>query len=60
MPEGAEEGIVKGMYLFKKAPDGTPKDKRVTLMGSGAILREVIAGRSCWKRISASTPTSGA
>jgi pyruvate dehydrogenase E1 component len=44
MPEGVEEGIVKGMYLLKGAPEGTPKDKRVQLLGSGAILREVIAG----------------
>jgi pyruvate dehydrogenase E1 component len=44
MPEGAEEGIVKGMYLLKSAPEGTPKDKRVQLLGSGAILREVISG----------------
>ncbi|MEQ1647164.1 MAG: pyruvate dehydrogenase (acetyl-transferring), homodimeric type [Hyphomicrobiaceae bacterium] len=43
MPEGAEAGILKGMYLLKKAPDGLPKGKRVQLMGSGAILREVIA-----------------
>jgi len=40
MPEGAEEGIVKGLYLFQK---GGKKKKRVQLMGSGAILREVIA-----------------
>ena len=44
MPEGSEEGIVKGMYLLKAAPEGTPKDKRVQLLGCGAILREVIAG----------------
>jgi pyruvate dehydrogenase E1 component len=42
MPEGAEEGIVKGMYLFKAAPPGL-KGPKVHLMGSGAILREVIA-----------------
>ncbi len=40
MPEGAEEGIIKGMYLFKA---GSRKKKRVQLMGSGTILREVIA-----------------
>lgn len=40
MPEGAEEGIVKGMYLFRQ---GSRKKKRVQLMGSGTILREVIA-----------------
>ena len=44
MPEGAEEGIIKGMHLIRRAPDTTPKGKRVQLMGSGAILREVIAG----------------
>ena len=44
MPEGAEEGIVKGMYLLRAAPEDTPKEKKVTLLGSGAILREVIAG----------------
>lgn len=40
MPKGVEEGIIKGMYLFKKG--GTNKLK-VQLLGSGAILREVIA-----------------
>jgi pyruvate dehydrogenase E1 component len=50
MPEGAEDGIIKGMYLLKAAPDGTPKDKRVQLMGSGAILREVIAGAELLER----------
>ena len=44
MPEGAKEGIIKGMHLIRRAPDTTPKGKRVQLMGSGAILREVIAG----------------
>ena len=43
MPEGSAEGILKGMYLFKDA--GKPKkgEHRVQLMGSGTILREVIA-----------------
>jgi pyruvate dehydrogenase E1 component len=43
MPKGAEEGIIRGMYLFKAA-DGKGKRSKVHLMGSGAILREVIAG----------------
>ena len=43
MPEGAEEGILKGMYLLKAAsPDA--KGHKVQLMGSGTILREVLAG----------------
>lgn len=47
MPEGAEEGIIKGMYAFKKA-DGTGKH-RVQLMGCGSILREVIAAAELLK-----------
>jgi pyruvate dehydrogenase E1 component len=39
MPAGVEEGIIKGMYLFK---DAGPAKLKVQLMGSGAILREVI------------------
>jgi pyruvate dehydrogenase E1 component len=42
MPKDAEEGIIKGMYLFSegKAEDNAPK---VQLLGSGTILREAIA-----------------
>lgn len=40
MPHSAEEGIIKGMYLFS---GGGKKRKKVQLLGSGAILREVIA-----------------
>jgi pyruvate dehydrogenase E1 component len=40
MPEGAEEGIIKGMYLFHESEK--PGDKHVQLLGSGAILCEVI------------------
>jgi pyruvate dehydrogenase E1 component len=41
MPEGAEDGIVKGMYLLREAKK--PGKKHAQLLGSGAILREVIA-----------------
>ena len=40
MPDGVEEDIVRGMYLYRQ---GSRKKKRVQLMGSGTILREVIA-----------------
>ena len=40
MPEGAEEGIRKGLYLFREGDKR--KKKRVQLMGSGTIFREVI------------------
>jgi pyruvate dehydrogenase E1 component len=43
MPEGVEDGIRRGIYLFSAA-DGLPGDApRVQLLGSGTILREVIA-----------------
>jgi pyruvate dehydrogenase E1 component len=40
MPEGAEDGILRGMYLLWETPqrDGP----RVQLLGSGTILREVM------------------
>jgi len=41
MPEGIREGIVRGMYLFREGP--AEKKLQVQLLGSGAILREVIA-----------------
>jgi pyruvate dehydrogenase E1 component len=40
IPEDAEAGIRKGLYLFREGPDS---GKKVQLMGSGTILREVIA-----------------
>ncbi len=41
MPKSAEEGIVKGMYCYKKA--SKPHALHVQLLGAGTILREVIA-----------------
>jgi pyruvate dehydrogenase E1 component len=38
MPQGAETGILKGMYLFRERPRA-----QVQLLGSGSIFREVIA-----------------
>ncbi|MCA9241069.1 MAG: pyruvate dehydrogenase (acetyl-transferring), homodimeric type, partial [Planctomycetales bacterium] len=39
MPEGCEEGIIRGMYKVKSVDAGGP---RVQLFGSGPILREVL------------------
>ncbi|MCC7218502.1 MAG: pyruvate dehydrogenase (acetyl-transferring), homodimeric type [Burkholderiales bacterium] len=51
MPEGAAAGIVRGMYLLQQGGKG--KGPRVQLMGSGTILREVMAAaellRDEWK-----------
>src|SRR5438046_3372897 len=40
MPEGAEEGIVRGIYLFRPGEEG--RRRRVTLLGSGSIMRQVL------------------
>jgi pyruvate dehydrogenase E1 component len=50
---GAEEGIVKGLYMLKAgaktASSGKGKGLRVQLMGSGTILREVVAAAELLK-----------
>jgi pyruvate dehydrogenase E1 component len=47
MPKGVEEGILKCMYLFK---EGKKSKKKVQLLGSGAILREVIKAAELLKQ----------
>ncbi|HXH55434.1 MAG TPA: pyruvate dehydrogenase (acetyl-transferring), homodimeric type [Gammaproteobacteria bacterium] len=42
MPEGIEDGILKGLYRFKKSEKPAAVKQRVQLLGSGTILREVI------------------
>jgi pyruvate dehydrogenase E1 component len=41
MPQGAEQGILKGLYPLRESK--SKSKARVQLMGSGTILREVIA-----------------
>jgi pyruvate dehydrogenase E1 component len=52
MPEGVEEGIIKGMYPLVRSEVGSDKvatAKKVTLMGAGTILNEVIAAAAILK-----------
>ena len=46
MPKGTEEGILKGIYCLQ---EGDEKGKKVQLMGSGTILREVLAAAELLK-----------
>ena len=39
-PKGSDDGILKGMYLFKEG--GNKGKTKVQLLGSGTILREII------------------
>ena len=41
MPEGAKEGILKGMYLYKKQ-DVANSELKANLMGSGTIMNETL------------------
>src|SRR5438445_10227368 len=43
MPEGVEEGIRRGMFLFSTSDWLPTEAPLVQLLGSGTILREVIA-----------------
>ncbi len=58
MPEGCEDGVLKGMYLLRDSGLGTrdpgkgkskSKAPRVQLLGSGTILREAIAAAELLK-----------
>jgi len=45
MPEGVSDGIIKGLYRFKTGPAAGMR-ARAQLIGSGAILNEVIAAQA--------------
>jgi pyruvate dehydrogenase E1 component len=49
MPDGAADGILRGMYRLREAPKRTRKPV-VQLLGSGTILREVIAAGDLLER----------
>jgi pyruvate dehydrogenase E1 component len=43
MPEGAADGILRGMYLLREGGSKRSRKPRVQLLGSGTILREALA-----------------
>ena len=49
MPANSREGILKGLYRFKAAPDSKAKLK-AQLFGSGAILNEAVAAQEILQR----------
>ncbi|SFL06812.1 pyruvate dehydrogenase E1 component [Nitrosomonas aestuarii] len=49
MPKGVEQHILKGMYLYSEVGKRS-KGPRVQLLGSGTILREVIAAAEILKK----------
>ncbi|KGI76947.1 pyruvate dehydrogenase (acetyl-transferring), homodimeric type [Oleiagrimonas soli] len=49
MPEGCEDGVLKGMYLLQDVGKTKKNTPRVQLLGSGTILREAIAAAELLK-----------
>lgn len=43
MPAGVEQGILKGLYRLSTHAASAKSERKATLLGSGTILREVIA-----------------
>jgi pyruvate dehydrogenase E1 component len=46
MPEGVRDGIIKGLYRFRQAPGDDKAKARAQLIGSGAILNEVVKAQA--------------
>ena len=44
-PEGVDEGILRGLYRLREAPDLGRKAHRARLVGSGSILQQVVAAQ---------------
>ena len=44
MPEGAEEGILKGLYKFKAGPEG--KQHKAHIFGSGSIMQSALKAQA--------------
>jgi pyruvate dehydrogenase E1 component len=44
-PDGVDEGIIRGIYRLREAPDLGRKAHRARLVGSGSILQQVVAAQ---------------
>ncbi len=44
-PDGIDDGIIRGIYRFREAPNAGAKAPRARLVGSGAVLRQVTAAQ---------------
>ncbi len=49
LPEGAEDGILRGMYRLREAA-GSKDEPRVQLLGAGTLLREALAAGDLLER----------
>lgn len=46
MPDGAAEGVVRGMYLLRAGAGDAPRATRPQLFGSGSLLREALRAQA--------------
>jgi len=42
MPDGVEDGIIRGMYRFKQSPTSLTAERKAHLFGSGSIMNQVL------------------
>jgi pyruvate dehydrogenase E1 component len=55
MPDGVEDGIIQGMYLYERSENKAKKGRKAHLFGSGAIMSEVLRARDFLESADVST-----
>ena len=55
MPDGVEEGIIRGLYRFIASDTKVKKGRKAHLLGSGAIMTEVLEARELLEEAGVST-----
>lgn len=55
MPEGVEEGVIKGMYRYEKSTKKANKGRKAHLMGSGSIMMQVVKAKKMLEDMNIST-----
>jgi pyruvate dehydrogenase E1 component len=50
LPDGVQEGILRGLYQIHEAPPQTTAGARVQVLGSGTLLREALAAGELLER----------
>jgi pyruvate dehydrogenase E1 component len=55
MPQGVEEGVIKGMYCYSRSTRVTEDGRKAHLFGSGAIMSEVLKARGILEELGVAT-----
>jgi len=54
IPNGAEDGIIRGLYRFQKSNSKPKKGRKAHLLGSGAIMTQVLDARELLENLGVS------